>query len=316
MSSMREFDMSVLYQYYKQITAMNKNTYDEQIILDAIRIVKELNRLSNEKQCITIIFKILSTNSGIFFLENNEKFCIYIIKKSQEYMNEIDTDNNVDNKLAQAIAVFTQRNENVFANRYISYTLYYGYDEQYNEFIEEQQQIVEEEENLQNWKNKMKIVHDHLIRRSDPFYAAAMKCIEINKEKEENGGLLKENRRRLDILRKIIKNDVIHTNSVPLQSGTYIRCDYNLCEQFTGYKVSEEEIKKFGCSVMIEYNMFTTDCKATIHIFDGVFSYEYEMNANIPLIVSKVQKEIVSECLYDTRLVCKDVAGLITSFVC
>ena len=164
-------------------------------------------------------------------------------------------------------------------------------------------------------KYKMKLVHEQLTRRDDPFYSAAMRCIEINNEKEENGGWQKENRRRLAILKQIINNYIEETNATYILPETTVKCSHELVSQFTGRSVTEENSKKFGCSVTIDYN-FVSDCEATIHIFDGVYYYEYEMIANIPLIVSKLRKEIVTECLYETSLVCRDVARLITSFVC
>jgi hypothetical protein len=88
-------------------------------------------------------------------------------------------------------------------------------------------------------------------------------------------------------------------------------------EHFTECKVENENSKKFGCDVCIKYDDYLLN--VTVIIFDGTFIHEFVVLANMPKVIPNLKAEIrkdMAQCLYDTKLVCRDVAGLISTFVC
>ena len=101
-----------------------------------------------------------------------------------------------------------------------------------------------------------------------------------------------------------------------IASGNTFSCDYELVEQYTGVKVVDELSKKFGCRFSVTYN--NENCSTTVTIFDGVEIHEFDIIANIPSMIPRLKKEIrkdTTECLYDTGLFCRDIAGVISEFM-
>ena len=95
----------------------------------------------------------------------------------------------------------------------------------------------------------------------------------------------------------------------------YFKCDYDLVEILTGRNVSEDNSKKFGCDVHVIYEGELVE----FSVFDGTYNYEYKINIHIPTLIDVLKEDIrkdTTQYLYDTRLVCKDIAGLISSYVC
>jgi hypothetical protein len=174
---------------------------------------------------------------------------------------------------------------------------------------EEEQRRKEEEKILQSWKNKMVIVHDHLLRRNDPFYTAT-----INSQiKKKNVLQEQEYDRQVTALTTIIGNALRESEDEEIKDQCVLKIDSELVENLLDCKVVDEMSKKFGCSVSVNY--IPGGCGGKCEVFDGTYTYELDNFCNVAVMIAKLKKQMISECLYDTELVCKDVAGLITTFL-
>jgi len=334
--------MTNIQQEYEQIAAMTSATYNEDDVFESLNIVDELFNLPREQmlKVLTYFYKILSTTAGSIFLKTNRNFTNTMVLKAQEFMDKLPYPINNDTyiELARAISKFSRVNEDVFLGHGISYTLYYGYDEdeeeehnedyedededdeeedeeydmaayeeyEYDENEEEEEDVIEEREK-QFWKGKMKLVLDHLLRKNDPFYQAAISCIKKQNEK------VKEDKERQRFFRDILRRELETGNEI-VDSRPF-RTDYKLVEMYTRKEVVDEDSKKFGCHVCVVYGWSA----ANVMVFDGTYTYEYDIITDTQALVDELNEEIrkdTKECLYDTRLVCKDIAGLISSYVC
>jgi hypothetical protein len=174
---------------------------------------------------------------------------------------------------------------------------------------------IQDEQAKKAWDIKMKFVHEHLLRREDTFYSESMECVKTRQEKKENDWQ-KENRRQLGVLRNILRREVECNRNYTIGHMEF-KCDYELVEEYTGIKVMCEISKKFGCDIEIVY-YGKVACEADVIIFDGTYTHEFEIVANIPLILSKLSKEIKIEreqALYDTQLFCRDIVSIISNYV-
>ena len=154
-----------------------------------------------------------------------------------------------------------------------------------------------------------KIVQEQLLRRNDPFYQAAISCIK-NKKWEKESSIERE--KKVDVLKKIIKRELELGNEN--LNDEYIQIDYKLIEIFTGNKVLDE-FKKFGCNFRLRYDNLVAD----VTIFDGINTHEWDIILDIPLLITQLKEEVRKETaflLYNTRFVCKDVADLISTYIC
>jgi hypothetical protein len=325
-------------QQYEQIAAMTSATYNRDLVIQSLNIVSEFFNLPREQmlKVLTIFYKILSTTAGSIFLKTNRNLTNTMVLKAKEFMDKLPEPINNDTsiELARAICKFSRVNEDVFLDHGISYTLYYGYGEdeeeehnedyedeeeedeeydmaayeeyEYDENEEEEEDVIEEREK-QFWKNRMILVLEQLVRRNDPFYQAAISCIKQQNEK------VQEDKERQRFFRDILRRELETGNEIV--DSHYFKTDYKLVEMFTRKKVVDEDSKKFGCSVCVVYGWSA----ANIMIFDGTYTYEYEIITDTQILVDELKEEIrkdTKQCLYDTKLVCKDIAGLISSYVC
>ena len=332
--------LNFLQESYCRIVFMTQETYDEYTVTLPLRIVLDLNKYTEEEQkrALVYVYKILNTNAGSILLNSSRYLTERMITKAEEFMSNVVIESDLDTDLTREIVKFSFKNERVFVAHALNYVLYYGYgenewedDEQDDEQDDEEEddEDDEEEEELndqqliealaaydekilrkqqQEWRDKMVLVHEHLRRRNDPFYVAALK---MNQEKKENEEA-REKRRQLRVLRNILRRE--------LECGKLysflisFKCDYELVEQYTGVKVVDDFAKKFGCDFSVRYGKAD---KVTVRIFDGVYFYKYKLTADMPTILKEVRKEIrndVAQCLYDNG-VCWDVAGVICQYL-
>ena len=370
--------MATLQEYHQQISAMTLDTYDRQVLLDGLNIVDDLVPFTHyqRRQGIAIMFKILSTTAGVFFLGMHKSLCVVFLEKVEECMEVMD---DSEHELRDIIAAFTDANIEVFCSHGIDFTNYfrdgYGnkmsllyesedddyeedyheedddYEEDYHEYdynepeyeqhysdedddddfdeqqlelemMAQEQELLaevhaqeedyerkEQEKILQNWKNKMVIVHDHLLRRNDPFYSA---CINSQIKKSE---IVREQEfeKQITALTTIIRNELRNSETEDIDEEGVFKVDSNLVENLLECKVDNEMSKIFGCAVNIRYTKNGMGGKC--EVFDGTYTHELDTFANVSVMISTLKKEMISECLYDTELVCRDVAGLITTFI-
>lgn len=234
-------------------------------------------------------------------------------------------------ELARAISKFSRVNEGVFLGHGISYTLYNGYGEdddeeeeeydmpnvkssylkvikvplgykqefkpisfkekmpvlymaayeeyEYDENEEEEEDVIEEREK-QFWKNRMILVLEQLVRRNDPFYQAAISCIKQQNEK------VQEDKERQRFFRDILRRELETGNEIV--DSHYFKTDYKLVERYTRKGVVDEYSEKFGCSVCVVYGWTV----ANVMIFDGTYTYEYEIITNTQILVDELKEEI------------------------
>jgi hypothetical protein len=375
MSCIREFlaVTTKLYQYYNQISAMTLDTYERQVLMDALNMVDDLAPFSSHqrRQGFAIMLKILSTTAGVFFLGFYKSLCKVFLEKAEECMDIVHRDD--DYELRDIVSNFTQANADVFSAHGIACTIYfrdgqrdemmqsfwnedeYEEDQEYENYHEDdfyereyehhysdeddddeeideelafemmaqdQEQLAElhaqeeeeerrkeQEKNLQSWKNKMTIVHDHLLRRNDPFYAAGID----SQIKKKNAIQDQEYERQITALTTIIGNALRESENEEIDDKCDFKVDSNLVENLLDCKVVSETSKKFGCSVFVNY--MPGGCGGRCEVFDGTYTHELDTFANISVTISTLKKQMISECLYDTQLVCKDVASLIATFL-
>lgn len=324
--------MTNMQQYHQQIAEMVYGTYNRNVVIQSLNIIGELNNLPREQihTVLTIVYKILSTTAGGIFMRSSKNFTTAVVLKAKEFMDTIPNPvNDTSLGLARAISKFSRVNECIFLGHGISYTLYNGYgeddgEEEYDyeedgeeeedmaayeeeEYDDEEEEDAVEERQRQLWKGKMSLVLDHILRRNDPFYQAAISCIKQQNDKDKEDKEIQRFFR--DILRRELEtgNEIVYSN--------YFKTDYKLVEMYTREKVVDEDNKKFGCDVSVVYGWSS----ATVTIFDGTYTYEYEIMTDIQVLLEELKEEIrqdTKQCLYDTRRVCKDIAGMISSYVC
>jgi hypothetical protein len=334
--------MTTLQEYYEIVAQMTSETYDKDILYKSFHLVCDVTNYSREQQrtATTVFYKILSTTAGTIYLNTYKSLTVAVVEKAQEFMKSIEYTLNEQNEnameLARTIVKFSRVNEDVFLNHGISYTLYEGFgehddndeDDEYRtyhtfdsdtDFSDEENDDEEEEEDVyekyikiekQKCKSKMALVHEQLLRRDDPFYQAAISCIKNKKEWENEWFVGHE--KKVEVLKEIIKRELELGNEI--LNDEYIQIDYKLIEMFTGNKVMDD-FKKFGCNFCLRHD----NIAAAVTIFDGINTHEWDIILDIPLLVEQLKQEVKKEralLLYNTRLVCKDVAGIISTYIC
>ena len=148
---------------------------------------------------------------------------------------------------------------------------------------------------------------------NDPFYQAALSAIKVNinhlqESKEET------ERQQIDALRNIVRREIEASSYFELDN--FFRCDYKVVEHLTGSKVNDYITKKIGANVTVKYSDENND--VFVYVFDGTSNHEFAFNINIRQMIEELKKEIrkdTSQALYDVGY-CKDVAGLISQYVC
>ena len=123
-----------LWNTYSQIAMfMNLHNYDEKVVIDALKIVNKLHNysLEQQKEMLTLVFKILKTTAGTIFLRANKTFAFVAVNKAEEFMNEASlSDDDVDIELCKAISTFFVNNDGVFCDHgfhEINYSDYESY---------------------------------------------------------------------------------------------------------------------------------------------------------------------------------------------
>lgn len=131
--------MTKMQQHYQQIAAMVYGTYDKNVLVQSLNIMRELNNLPREQmlKVLTVVYKILRTTAGSILLRSSKNFTTAVVLKAKEFMdtipNPVNDDINEDTviDLAREIAKFSRVNEGVFLAHGISYTLYHSYGEEH-----------------------------------------------------------------------------------------------------------------------------------------------------------------------------------------
>lgn len=187
----------------------------------------------------------------------------------------------------------------------------YDYEEQLNEEMTEVQR--KEARMIQVQKDKMKLVLDQLTRRNDPFYKAALACVKT--KQKEWVGWKEESKRHERVIRNILRRELETGNEI--ENGKYFKCDYELVEQFTECKVEVDINKKFGCDFCVKYDEYLLN--VAVIIFDGTIIHEFVILSDMSKLIETLKEEIrkdTAQCLYDTTFFCRDIAGLISAYVC
>jgi len=312
-------------------------------MIDDLKTV--LDSDSTEEECkyaFIDMYRVLNTDEGSQFLRSSRHITEILMYFARGLMEKIDDNLQIDSILSREISLFSRRNQAIFVEHGITFTVYYGYDDEeedegddeddeeeddedyeedddwvgYEEFMQNLQEVEEVKQRRkakQEWDNRIILVNEHLRRRNDPFYVATINCVKtVQKEKENDW--LNENTRQLRLVKNILRREM--ETGREITSGNEFSCDYELAEQYTGVKVVDEFSRKFGCRLVVTYN--NENCLTTVTIFDGVETHEFDIIANIPSMIPRVKNEIrkdTAECLYDTGLFCRDIAGVISKFI-
>jgi len=235
--------------------------------------------------------------------------------EAQEHYPEEEDDYSDDEEYNEDDEVYHEDDEEyVDQAEYEEYEHAYEDDDEDDEEYEHAEELRKQQRMIQSQKDKMKLVLEQLKRRDDPFYQAALACVKT-KQKEWEDGWREEANRHGRVFRNILRRELETGNEI--ENDKYFKCDYELVEQFTECKVENEFSKKFGCDVCIKYDDYLLN--VTVIIFDGTFIHEFVVLANLSKVMQNLKAEIrkdTAQCLYDTKLVCRDVAGLISAFVC
>jgi hypothetical protein len=105
--------------YSKIAMFMDRHNYDEQVVIDALKIVNKLHNysLEQQKELLTLFFKILKTTAGTIFLRANKNFARVAVNKAEEFMNIASlSDDDDDIELCKAISTFFAHNDGVFCD--------------------------------------------------------------------------------------------------------------------------------------------------------------------------------------------------------
>jgi len=148
---------------------------------------------------------------------------------------------------------------------------------------------------------------------NDPFYQAALTAIKENSKHLEESKQETETL-QINVLRDIIRREIESSSDFELDK--FFRCDYKVAMRLTGSKVDDYITKKIGANVSVKYSDENND--VLIYVFDGTSNHEFAFNINIRQMIEELKKEIrkdTSKALYDVGY-CKDIAGLISQYVC
>lgn len=337
---MSQIELQSVLDYVRQYINARPNLHENDIVymIDDLKTI--LDSDSTEEECkyaFIDMYTILNTDEGSQFLRSSRRITEILMYFACGLIEKIDNNLQIDMNLAREISKFSRKNQDIFVEHGITFTLYYGYDDDadeeeeydeddyndddddwvgYEEFMRNLREVQEVKQMIKakhEWDNRIILVNEHLRRRNDPFYVAAIDCANTVQKKKDDDWL-NENTRQLRLVKNILRREM--ETGREIVSGKAFSCDYELVEQYTGVKVVDELSKKFGCRFSVTYNH--ANCFTTVTIFDGVFTHEFDIISNIPLMIPRVKNEIrkdTAECLYDTRLFCRYIAGIISEFI-
>jgi hypothetical protein len=288
MSSLSDFQYFItnLTYAYTLISAMTRETYNRKVLMDSLEVVIKMNDYTEEqrKLAMALFYEILSTKAGSIFLGCYRNFTLTAVNKAKEFIEEIRSKTSeVDVELRKSIAKFIRSNAGIFLVFDIDYSIDLDEDEDDdNEYDEENDYLLEE------------TLNDELFEymRNENNYDHS----------EES---------RVKVLRNILRRKM---ESDEFVIGDCFKCDHELIEQYTGIKVRDYEYITLGCDIRIEYD----DNMVTVTIFDGLVPYELTHDIDLPALIEELKKEIrkdTSQCLYDTKLFCRDIANHVSSYV-
>lgn len=188
-------------------------------------------------------------------------------------------------------------------------------DDVHHEDDEEYVQYVQNINNINNYETKIVMAQlaESKKYENDPFYQAALTAMKENSKQLEESKQKTETR-QINVLRDIIRREIEASSDFELDK--FFRCDYKVAMRLTGSKINDYITKKIGANVSVKYSDENND--VIIYVFDGTSNHEFAFNINIRQMIEELKKEIrkdTSQALYDVGY-CKDVAGLISEFVC
>jgi hypothetical protein len=349
---MSQIELQYVLDYVRQyINVFSKGNENHiMYMIDDLKTI--LDSDSTEEECnyaFIDMYTFLNTDEGSQFLRSSRRITEILMYFARGLMEKIDDNLQIDLNLSREISLFSRKNQDIFVEHGITFTVYYGYDEEeeddeeedeeeeeddeddeeeddeddedddwvgYEEFMQNLQEVEEVKQRRkakQEWDNRIILVNEHLRRRNDPFYVAAINCVKTVQKKKENDWL-NENTRQLRLVKNILRREM--ETGREITSGNEFSCEYELVERYTGVKVADELSRKFGCRFFVTYN--NENCSTTVTIFDGVEIHEFDIIANIPSMIPRLKKEIrkdTAQCLYDTTLFCRDIAGVISEFM-
>jgi hypothetical protein len=191
----------------------------------------------------------------------------------------------------------------------------HDYDEDADEDDEEYQQYVQNINNINNYETKIVMAQlaESKKYENDPFYQAALTAIKENSKHLEESKQETETR-QINVLRDIIRREIEASSDFELDK--FFRCDYKVAMRLTGSKVNDYITKKIGANVSVKYSEENND--VFVYVFDGTSNHEFAFNINIKHMIEELKKEIrkdTSQALYDVGY-CRDIAGLISQYVC
>ena len=309
----QNFDLQYVLDYLEEsYFSIPSPYYDECVFFGPLSTVLDSNKTEEEhKQALIDLFKLFSTNDGTNLLRSSRCVAKTMIHKARELMENIDRNgSNLDTILAREISNFSIINEDIFVEHSISYTIYgfsdlsvmfiddddveeedeeWGDEEEDEEWEEEDQEYADTsiQHGFDLWEERMKFIHEQIRRRNDPFYVAVVNCVKMV-QKKINDERMNENTRQLRLLKNILRREM--ETGTEIVSGNEFSCAYELAEQYTGVKVVDELSIKFGCRFSVTYN--NKNCSTTVTIFNGVETHEFDIIANIPLIIQLLKNEI------------------------
>ena len=120
-----------LWRTYSNIAMfMEEDNYDDDKIIEALSVIDNMKFYSKDeqKELLTLIYKILKTTAGRIFLRENKEFALCAVEKAEEFIKTVCVSSSeIDTDLAKAIAEFFVKNDGVFCNHRfydIDYPLY------------------------------------------------------------------------------------------------------------------------------------------------------------------------------------------------
>jgi len=336
---MSQIELQSVLDYVRQYINVRPNLHENDIVymIDDLKTI--LDSDSTEEGCkyaFIDMYTILNTDEGSQFLRSSRCITEILMYFARGLIEKIDNNLQIDMNLAREISLFSRKNQDIFVEHGITFTLYYGYDDDedeeeeydeddyndydddwvgYEEFMRNHREVQEVKQMIKakhEWDNRIILVNEHLRRRNDPFYVAAINCANTVQKKKDDEWL-NEKTRQLRLIKNILRKEM--ETGREIVSGEEFSCEYKLVEQYTGVKVVDDFSRKFGGRFSITYN--DVDCSTNVTIFDGVETHEFYVIANIPLMIPRLKNEIrqdIAQCLYDTGF-CSDIAGVISEFV-
>lgn len=179
-------------------------------------------------------------------------------------------------------------------------------NEKYNEYMAYLNRV--NEINAYNQRILAKQIEDDQRLANDPFYQAACALV---REKSIEMIEAKEKLKR-DTFRNIVRRHMEKTWE-DIKSGDDIRCEYEVIENLIDCEV-DPMLKIVGVNIRVLYS----NRHGCLYIFDGRKYHEFSSDIDMIQMMEEIKREIRSDTsisLYDIGF-CKDVAGVISQYVC